>query len=92
MTNAVIDSKVVEIEMLEAQIKNLKATVDSLKGDLKRELDELNVEMLDTGINKIWYNVYAKKTVDTEALKQAGLYDKYTKDSTVIQFRITKSK
>lgn len=90
MTNAIIDSKVTEIEILEAQIKNLKATVDSLKGDLKRELDELQVDMLDTGLNKIWYQVYAKKSVDTAAIKADGLYEKYSKESTVIQFKITK--
>lgn len=92
MTNEMMDSKVVEIELLEAQIKALKASVDSLKGDLKAELDERQVDCVDTGLNKIWYQAYEKSTVDTKALKEAGLYEKYSKESTVIQFKITKTK
>lgn len=92
MTNQEMDTKITEIEMLEAHIKSLKATVDSLKGDLKSELDSRTVDMIDTGINKIWYQVYSKNIVDNDKLKEDNLYDKYLKQQTVIQFKLTKSK
>ena len=92
MKDKTIDAKVTEIELLEAQIKSLKAMVDSLKSDLKNELDTRSVEVIDTGINKVWYNVYTKTSVNTDKLKDDGLYEKYSKESTVIMFKITKSK
>ena len=52
MTNVQIDAKITEIEVLEAQIKELKAIVDSAKSDLKAELDELKVDSIDTGIHR----------------------------------------
>ncbi len=92
MNNLQIDAKITQIELLEAQIKELKAVVDSAKADLKAELDEQKVDMLDTGINKIWYEAYEKTTVDTKALKEAGLYDKFSKKSVNLMFKLTKSK
>ena len=92
MNNLQIDAKVTQIELLEAQIKELKTVVDSYKSDLKAELDEQKVDVIDTGINKIFYEPYEKSTVDTKALKEAGLYDTYSKKSTVIMFKLTKSK
>ena len=53
MTNTQIDAKVTQLELLEGQIKELKALAESLKSDLKHELDERNVECIDTGINRV---------------------------------------
>lgn len=92
MNNLQIDAKVTQIELLEAQIKELKAVVDSYKSDLKAELDKQKVDCIDTGINKVWYEVYEKTSVDTKALKDAGLYDKFSKKSTNLMFKLTKSK
>lgn len=92
MNNLQIDAKVTQIELLEAQIKELKAVVDSYKSDLKAELDEQKVDVIDTGINKIWYEAYEKTSVDTKALKDAGLYDKFSKKSVNLMFKLTKSK
>lgn len=92
MNNMQIDAKVTQIELLEAQIKELKALVDTTKADLKAELDERREDCIDTGINKVWYEAYEKTTVDTKALKDAGLYDTYSKMSTVLMFKLTKSK
>ena len=92
MNNLQIDAKVTQIELLEAQIKELKAVVDNYKSDLKAELDEQKVDVIDTGINKIWYEAYEKTSVDTKALKDAGLYDKFSKKSVNLMFKLTKSK
>ena len=92
MNNIQIDAKVNQIEILEAQIAELKAIVEGAKAELKAELDEKKVDVIDTGLNKIWYKAYEKSTVDTKALKADGLYEKYSKESTVIMFKMTKSK
>ena len=89
MTNLQIDAKVTEIELLEAQIKELKALADSAKADLKAELDERKVDMVDTGLHRVFYEAYEKSTVDTKALKADGLYEKYSKKSTNLMFKIT---
>lgn len=89
MNNTQINAKVTEMNLLEAQIKELKALADSIKADLKAELDERKVDMIDTGINHIFYEVYSKKTVDTKALKADGAYDKYAKESLVTMFKVT---
>ena len=89
MNNNQINAKITQIELLEAQIKELKALADASKAELKAELDERKVDMVDTGIYHIFYEAYAKKTVDTKALKADGLYDKYSKESTNLMFKIT---
>jgi len=89
MTDTQIDAKVTEIELLEAQIKELKALADSAKADLKAELDERKVDMVDTGLHRVFYEAYEKSTVDTKALKADGLYEQYSKKSTNLMFKIT---
>ena len=89
MTNTQIDAKVTEIELLEAQIKELKALADSAKADLKAELDERKVDSVDTGIHRVFYEAYEKSVVDTKALKADGMYEKYSKKQTNIMFKIT---
>lgn len=92
MTNHEIDTKVTQIEMLEAQIAELKAQVDSYKADLKSVLDDAQVDMIDTGLNKIWYKAYEKTSLDTNAIKEAGLYEKFSKTVAQVMFKMTKSK
>jgi predicted phage-related endonuclease len=89
MTNEQMNAKITQIELLEAQIKELKAIVDSTKGDLKAELDERKVDMIDTGFYHIFYELYDKKSVDTKKLKADGLYDQYAKTTTSTMFKIT---
>ena len=89
MTNTQINAKITEIELLEAQVKELKAIADSLKNDLKAEMNDRKVDMLDTGTHRIFWEAYEKTSVDTKALKDAGLYDTYSKKSTNLMFKIT---
>ena len=93
MNNVQMDAKVFEINMLEAQIKELKALAEARKSELKAELDERNVEMIDTGINRIWYKLVEKNTLDTkkakEELKKADKLEQCMKNSVEIRFTIT---
>lgn len=89
MTNVQINAKITEIELLEAQIKELKALADSAKAELKAELDAQNVDCIDTGIHRVFYEAYEKKIVDTKSLKADGLYEKYSKSQINTMFKIT---
>ena len=89
MNNNQINAKVTEIELLEAQIKELKALADSAKAELKAELDERQIDSLDTGIHRVFYECYEKKVVDTKALKADGLYEQYSKSQINMLFKIT---
>ena len=89
MTNLQIDAKITEIELLEAQIKELKALADAARADLKADLDERQADSVNTGIHKVFYEAYTKRVVDTKALKDSGLYEQYSKEQTNIMFKIT---
>lgn len=89
MTNNEINAKITEIELIEAQVKELKAIADARKAELKAELDNLKVDVIDTGIHRVFYEAYSKRVVDTKALKADGLYDKYSKEQTNLMFKIT---
>ena len=93
MTNTQMDSKVFEINMLEAQIKELRALADARKAELKAELDERQVDMIDTGINRIWYKAIEKNALDTKKAKaeltKAGKLDACMKSSIELRFTIT---
>ena len=92
MNNNIIDYKVSEIKRLEAEIKEKQAIIDSIKTDLKAELDERKVDCIDTGLNRVFYEAVERKIVDNAALKAAGLYEKFLKSSLSTMFKITKSK
>lgn len=89
MTTTQINAKITEIELLEAQIKELKALADSAKAEIKAELDAQNVDSIDTGIHRVFYEAYEKRVVDTKSLKADGLYEKYSKTQTNLMFKIT---
>lgn len=84
-----INAKIEELRKIEAQAAKLKEAADMLRDELKAELDSRKVDSVDTGLHRIFYNCYEKSSVNTDALKEAGLYDLYTKKSTVVQFRIS---
>lgn len=92
MTNELINAKIAEMKKMEAAIKILQEQVDSIKDELKAELDSRNVESVSTDIHNVFYNMYEKTGVDTAKLKKDGLYDLYSKKSVVIQFKVTDKK
>ena len=89
MTNDLLNVKIAQLRALEAQMKTLSKQADAIKDSLKAELDELKVDSIDTGIHKIFYQVYEKASVDLDKLKKAGIYNDYLKSSLITQFKIT---
>ena len=92
MTNELMNAKVAELRALEAVAKELEAKINAVKDELKAELDTRQVDSVDTGLHNIFYQMYEKASVDTAKLKEAGLYEAYSKKSTIIQFKVTDKK
>lgn len=92
MTNEMMNAKIDELRALEAQIAEINKQVEAIKTQLKGELDSRQVDSVNTEKHNIFYSCYEKAGVDTAKLKAAGLYDEYSKKSTIIQFKITDCK
>lgn len=95
MTNTQIDAKVFELDMLEAQIKELNALVKARKSELKAELDERQIDMIDTGVNRVWYKLVETHNLDNDLakaeLEKIGKLNDCMKSNVKPTFRITKS-
>lgn len=89
MNNNQINITVDEIRERQAAIKKLQDEVDELKNMLKTELDERKQDSISTDLHNVFYHAYERVGVDSAKLKKEGMYDKYSKKSTVIEFRIT---
>lgn len=88
MTNKDIDKTIDELRKLEKKAAKLKSQIDTMKDDLKKELDDRQVDSVDTGAHKVFQTCYEKRGVDTQKLKDAGLFDEYSKTSVVTRFTI----
>ena len=83
---------------IDAQIKELQERSDILKEQLLLRMTELSNGEESTkttatcGQWKISLNTQVSKRVDTNALKKAGLYDEYAKESVSKVLRISKAK
>ena len=89
MTDRMINNRVKKIRELEQEAAAIRDELESLKDELKAELDARQQDSIKTAFYNIFYNCFSKRNVDTQKLKDAGLYDQYCKESTVTQFKIT---
>lgn len=89
LTNRQINSKVEMINKLQAQIDAQAAQVEELKSQLKAELTERGVNSIATNKHMLAYSSYNRRNVDSNKLKEAGLYDKFSKVSVITSFKIT---
>lgn len=89
MTNIEINNKIAELRKIEEQAAALKKSADAIRDELKSELDNRKADSVNTGTHKVFWFCYEKGGVDTQKLKDAGLYDLYSKKSVVSQFKIT---
>lgn len=90
MTNEKMNATVLEIKALEAQIKELEAYKDSLKDELKSEMDERKVDKVDTGMFKISYIPVETSRFDSTKFKteHPDVYGEYLKSSTYLRMDI----
>ena len=92
MTNDMINQKIAQLRALEEASKSLEKQIEAIKNELKAELDSRQEDSINTVEHNIFYHCYEKSGIDTAKLKAAGLYDEYSKKSTIIQFKITDCK
>ena len=78
-----------EFRNLQAEIKELEAQADALKQAMIKELDSLQVDTLQAGPWTIRYGLVETRRVDTTALKEAGVYDDFSKLSTYLKFQVS---
>lgn len=93
------ESLITEEKELEKQIKELAEKQSQLKNQILINLSNLSSGFEDadkttaTGSNwKITYNKQIKKSIDTDAIKKAGLFDMYSKESSYKVMRISELK
>ena len=92
------ESMLDEKEVIDAQIKDLQAKSDAIKEQILMCMSAAsngeNAQKTTAiiGAWKVTYNTQTTKRVDTNALKKAGIYEQYAKDSVSRVLRITKSK
>lgn len=92
MTKKALIAKVTELQELEAKIDELEAMADSIKDEIKKELNRKNVEELEAGQYIIrWTNVLSNR-FDSSAFKasHAKLYKDFTKQVASRKFTISK--
>lgn len=92
------ESLCAEYLLINEEIKVLENRKAQIANSLKIKLiedqassDEKKVRAV-AGDYKILYSVYMRKSVDTDALKKAGLYEKYSKENESSMFRVIASK
>lgn len=90
-SDALVTAKIAELRVLEAQAKAIDKQIEAIKDSLKAELDSRKVDCLVIGPDKIFWQVIERRLVDSDHLKKAGLYDKFSKLTTVTQFKVTTS-
>jgi len=87
-----------EYLLLNEQIKEKEVRKAELANKIKLKIieeqkgSESGQAQAQAGAYKISFSTYLRKSIDTDALKKAGLYDEYAKVSESSMFRITEPK
>ena len=78
-----------EYRNLQIEIKELEAQLDALKQVMIKELDLQQVDSLQAGPFTVRHSLVESRRVDTNALKQAGLYDDFSKVTHYLKFQVS---
>lgn len=90
MTSANIELKVKELKELQRMSEELNAEMESIKDELKRELETRNTEELTTALYKVRYTTVKMRRFDGTAFKKVygELYNQFTKETITRRFSI----
>lgn len=90
MNNTTIDEKIIEIRALESEVKRLQEQIDSIKNEIKSEMEKRNVDEIKTSLFSISYKDVISNRFDTTAFKKdnAEIYNYYLKESVSRRFTI----
>lgn len=91
------DEEVEEINKLMIHRQDLQLALNSVKNEIEECENKVKEKLgecssVETGLFKISWKTQAKKSVDTEKLKEAGIYDDYAKVSVSRVFRVAQKK
>lgn len=90
MSTVEITSKIESIKTLQAMIDELTAEMESVKDEVKREMETQGVEEMTVSCFKVRYKAVTSSRFDSTAFKKthADLYEQYTKQTTSRRFSI----
>lgn len=90
MSTTEITSKIESIKTLQAMIDELTAEMESVKDEVKREMETQGVEEMTVSCFKVCYKAVTSSRFDSTAFKKthADLYEQYTKQTTSKRFSI----
>ena len=91
MTSTNIELKARELKELQRMSEELNAEIESIKDELKRELEARNVEELTTNTYKVRYSTVKTNRFDSTAFKKIynDLYHQFTKETVTKRFSIS---
>ena len=92
MTNVELVAKCHDREELKMRIKLLEEQVSAIDTELKAELDERKVDVVETGVYNIFYKLQQKNSFDSKKFKADNeeLYNQYVKQSVNTLFTVTR--
>lgn len=90
MTSTNIEMKVRELKELQRMSEELNAEMESIKDELKREMEARNTEELTTNTYKVRYSAVRTNRFDSTAFKKVynDLYHQFTKETVTKRFSI----
>jgi putative phage-type endonuclease len=91
------DGEVYEINELMSHRQDLQLALDSVKKEIEECENKVKEKIgecssVETGLFKITWKTQARKSVDTDKMKEAGIYDDYAKISVSRVFRVAQKK
>ena len=90
MSTVELTSKIESIKTLQAMIDELTAEMESVKDEVKREMETQGVQEMTVSCFKVRYKAVTSSRFDSTAFKKthADLYEQYTKQTTSKRFSI----
>lgn len=90
MSTVEITTKIESIKTLQTMIDELTAEMESVKDEIKREMDSQGIDEMTVSCFKVRYKEVTSSRFDSTAFKKthADLYEQYTKQTTSKRFSI----
>jgi len=88
-----MNNRITKLKELEAQYKEMEASINALKDELKAALAENGEEEHNTGSYVVKCKEYFRNNLDNTALKKElpDVYAKYSKQSSYTKFTVSKA-
>lgn len=88
-TEQELDEIIKKIRAAERRKKKAEKLIEDLKDELRSELDERVEEKVETDQHNIFYKCIERASVDTQKMKDNGVYDMYATKKAITQLIVT---